>query len=350
MKKEYDLVLLAVLKNRTPQDENKLSEILDTEIQWDIVIGQLLHHRLVGYFLSGLNEEQKNKIFKETRIALELLVEAQKKQTLETLELVNPILEVLDKEGIKYAGLKGLVFNAGLYSPGDRRSNDTDLLILEEDLDKLDSVLRENNYIQTLMSNGEYKEATRKEKLIQRMNYHDLVPYVKLFDKEFVSEHEFDINFHFDSKDNNITKEVLEYGLEVYENEYYKIKGLPWETNLAHLCVHFYREGTNSIWTSEKRDVVLYKLVDIINLIRSNKSEEKMKMWPELMIKLNLQKAGYYTMHVLSQFYNDKTIEYFKTELKPEDISYITEITVEGANKVELRKELFYEKAFNLSF
>lgn len=350
MKKEYEVILLSVLRNRTVEEEVKLNNFLNSEIHWDVLIGELLHHRLSGYFLSGLNKEQKNKLFRETRITLELLVEAQKKQTLEIINIVKPILEDFDKEKIRYAGLKGLVFNADLYSPGDRRSNDIDLLVMEEDLEKLDKVLRNLGYIQTFMQNGEYKEATRKEKLIQRMNYHDLVPYVKLYNKDFVTELMFDINFHFDSKDNNITKEVMEYGMEVYENEHYRVKGLPWETNLAHLCVHFYREGTNSIWTSGKRDVVLYKLVDIINLIRSNELEKKTKTWPELMIKLNLQKSGYYTMHVLSQFYNDKTIEYFKTELKPEDTSYINEIKVEGANKVELRKELFHEKAFNLSF
>jgi hypothetical protein len=81
------------------------------------------------------------------------------------------------------------------------------------------------------------------------MNYHDLVPFVKLFDNDYLTSHEFDINFHFDSKENDITKNVLEYGTTYYENNYCRVKGLLWETNLAHLTVHFYREASNSLWT-----------------------------------------------------------------------------------------------------
>lgn len=348
MKNEYRLLLNVVLKNKSVEEEKQIDELLRGPLDWELVGGQILRHRLGGYFLSGLKKEQKKYAPYEFIKALELLVLAQKKQSLEILNVIRPILDVFETEGIRYAALKGLVFNASLYNPGDRRSNDTDLLVYEDDLDKLDYILRKFDYIQSFMVDGEFKEASRKEKLIQRMNYHDLVPYVKLLDNEFVNRHDIDINFHFDSKDNDITLAVLNRGTTFYKNALYSVRGLPWETNLAHLCIHFYREATNSIWTDGKRDVILYKLVDIINTIRSCKDENLINEWPELMIKLNLQKAAYYTLHTLLQFYNDSVTQTLKEKLEPSDISFLYEVKIEGENKIVKRTESFVETAFDL--
>ena len=348
MKKEYKLILLSVLVDRTSSEEEELARLFSEPIDWELVGGQILNHRLSGYFIGGLKKELKNRIPREIEKAIELLVLAQKKQTLDIISVTKPVLDILDKEGIRYAGLKGLVFNAGLYKPGDRRSNDIDLLVYEEDLDKLNTILRECGYIQTYMPNGEYKEASRKAKLVQRLNYHDLVPYVKLFDSEFIQKHEFDINFHFDSKENDITAAVLDYGTVVYENEYCKVKGLPWETNLAHLCVHLYREATNSLWTSGKRDVVLYKVVDIMNTIRSCKDKDKIHSWTELMIRLNLQKAAFYTLFVLSQFYEDDIVKMLMDRLNPEDTTFLYEVRIDGESRVEKRTQSFLDSAFDL--
>lgn len=124
--------------------------------------------------------------------------------------------------------------------------------------------LRAMGYIQSNMSNGEMVEATKKEKIIQRMNYHDLVPYVK---KTKMGILELDINFLFDGNKNLIDKNVYEMGTMVYKGRY-RITGLNPYTNLAFLCCHFYREATDTIWTEGKRDVTLYKIVDMMNFIR----------------------------------------------------------------------------------
>jgi hypothetical protein len=350
MRNEYRLILNMVLKNRTLEEEKLLNKIFMQELNWEIIGGQLVNHRLGGYFLSGLSKESYKNVPYELVKTLELIVIAQEKQTLEIIRILKPILEEFEAKGLRYAGLKGIIFNAYLYNPGDRRSNDTDILVYENDLDKLDEILRNYGYIQTFMENGEYKEASRKVKLIQRMNYHDLVPYVKLFDNEFIKIHEIDINFHFDSKENDITLNIFEKGTELYQNEFYSVRGLPWETNLAHLCVHFFREATNSIWTSGKRDVTLYKIVDIINAIRSCKEEDKITNWPDLMKSLKLEKAAYYTLFVISQFYEDEIVKSMMDRLSPKDDSFLYEIKIEGQNRVEKRSESFVESAFDLSF
>jgi hypothetical protein len=348
IKKEYAILLQSVRVNMTEEEEEQLIDLHNDKIDWGIIAGQMFNHRLGGYFIKNLSEKRRSYIPKELRCTLELLVQAQRRQTNDIYKVLAPILEELDRYGVRYAGLKGIVLNSSIYAPGDRRSNDTDLLVYEEDLEKLDEILRKHGYLQTFGKKVNYKEATRREKLIQRMNYHDLVPYVKVLDKEFLTEHKIDINFQFDSKENNITKQIFDYGTVKYKNEFGQVQALPWETNLAHLCVHFHREGVNSLWTDGKRDVILYKIVDIMNAIRSCPEPSKIESWPELMNKLNLQKAAYYTMYALSQFYEDHRISKLMQGLNVKDTSFVNEIKREGKNEIEIRTKSFFESAIDL--
>lgn len=160
--------------------------------------------------------------------ALELLVRAQKEQFEENLEEICKVNDALEEAKIKFAVLKGAFFGCEMYEKGTRRSNDIDLLVYEDDLGKLDTCLRAMGYIQSNMSNGEMVEATKKEKIIQRMNYHDLVPYVK---KTKMGILELDINFLFDGNKNLIDKNVYEMGTMVYKGRY-RITGLNPYTNL----------------------------------------------------------------------------------------------------------------------
>lgn len=344
MKTEYELILKTVVKNKSVQEIQEIDRLLEQKIDWCEVGGQLLNHRLTGYFYYGLNTQQRQRLPKEMRKALKSFAGFQKQSTYEKYEEFKRISEKLDEAGVRYCALKGLVFSADFYDFSERRSNDLDIMVLEEDLDKLDVEMRKLGYIQSLMPDGQLVEATKKEKLIQRMNYHDLVPYMKIIDGNIM---EIDINFRFDSHENDIDKDIYEYGTQIYEKENYKIKGLPFDTHLLFLCVHFYREGTNTLWTSAKRDVLLYKIVDIVNWIRVHEDEFLVEQWCELATKFNLAEKCYFTMEILSQFYDNEKINKAKEILKPEDTSFMDNIFVEGENRYIKREKSFVEDSFN---
>lgn len=350
MKKEFKVILYSVLNMRSEKQEKELYDLFSGELDWTVIAGLLVNHRLGGYFLRNLPKDLYKKVPKEIKKNLELLQLAQKEQIKEISKVASHVFEDFDKENVRYAALKGLVLNASLYEPGDRRSNDSDILVYEGDLDKIDKILRDHGYIQTLLHNGEYKEATRREKLIQRMNYHDLVPYVKKCEKDFLDMHEFDINFHFDSKNNDVTLKVIEHGLREYENDFYKVKGLDYDTNLVYLCVHFFREGTNTLWTSGKRDLVLYKLVDVYNAFKLCEEKNLLDSWSDLVKEFNVQKAAYYTLYVLNEFYEDEKVKELMNKLKVEDESYIFDVVVEGKNITMKREKTFVEDAFDLVY
>lgn len=272
-----------------------------------------------------------------------LLVEF-REQFEENLEEICKVNDALEEAKIKFAVLKGAFFGCEMYEKGTRRSNDIDLLVYEDDLGKLDTCLRAMGYIQSNMSNGEMVEATKKEKIIQRMNYHDLVPYVK---KTKMGILELDINFLFDGNKNLIDKNVYEMGTMVYKGRY-RITGLNPYTNLAFLCCHFYREATDTIWTEGKRDVTLYKIVDMMNFIRFYREQINYDIMIEVLKKLNIEKKAYFTFKIMTEFYEYEFLSEMLSRLD-EYKSGDDEMKAihDTKNKTTIyRDETFFEKTF----
>lgn len=344
MLKEHELLLNTVLFNKNEMEKQKMNDILDTGIDWIELTGQMFNHRLGGYFFLNASSSILEYMPKELRSTLKLLIQVQKAQAIESIDHIKGSISDFEKASVRYAALKGLVFNADIYPLGSRRSNDLDLFVHEDDLQKIDEILRNHGFIQSFLPDGQVIEATKREKLIQRMNYHDLVPYAKQVESRILR---IDINFLFDSKDNLIDNEIFKYGTQIYKGNAYSIRGLPLYTNLAFLCIHFFREATNTLWTNKHHDITLYKVVDIMNTIRAHQDELNPDEWIIFMNQLNLQKKCYYTFCILHQFYDDPLVDYIEEKMRPEDTSFVDEIFVEGENKVIKRTEEFIDSAFS---
>ncbi|MCI9541769.1 MAG: nucleotidyltransferase family protein [Lachnospiraceae bacterium] len=344
MNKEQRLILDVVLKNKSVEKIEEIDGLLEEKLDWCVISGQLMNHRLLGYFYEGLTSNQRDKMPKELRRTTRLLMSKQEEVMKKNYEMYDKLSEKFEKENIRYCALKGLMFCADFYELRERRSNDLDIMLLEEDLGKADKIFREFGFIQSFMKDGEMKEATRKEKICQRLKFHDLVPYVKY---EGDSVMKIDINFRFDSENNDIDKEVFDRGVSYYGKNEIEVKGLPFDTNLIFLCIHFYREGRNTIWTKGKRDLLLYKLVDVINMIRVHYDEFIVDKWLTLVKKLHVEEKCYYTFYILDKFYKDEKIEQVLETLTPEDNSYINEVYVEGEDRYIEREKPFVETAFD---
>ncbi|KYH33970.1 hypothetical protein CLTEP_21070 [Clostridium tepidiprofundi DSM 19306] len=348
MKLENEVILLSVLAKRTEKEEERLSKIIkNEELDWGYIAGELIHHRLTGYFYFYLGDELMNFILLEFKKTITLLVNAQETVAKSCYKEMQPILQDFENTGIRYTALKGLVYGISLYPYGARRSNDCDLLVLEDDISKVDQVLRKHGYIQS--SNFGKSEATKKEKLIQRMNYHDLIPYYKKVNLVLQDSLNIDVNFHFDSKDNDITKAILELGTEIKERDGIAVRTLNEQTHFLHLCVHFYREASNSLWTSIRRDVLLYKLVDIVNTFRTMTKGSLLKCI-EIGKKYNIEKAVYFTLYYMKVFYKDNTCSELLNQFSFDETAFLNEIEVVGQDKKVIREESFYERTFNLKF
>ena len=142
MKKEYDVVMLGSLIKRTDEEDSILNKAIEEGVNWIEVGGILLNHRLSGYFYNNVSNQNLQTIPEEMRKNLKALIKGQEIEQIRLSKYIKEIDAALKDTSIKYAGLKGIIFGAGLYKAGVRRSNDIDLLVYEEDLDKLDCIFR----------------------------------------------------------------------------------------------------------------------------------------------------------------------------------------------------------------
>lgn len=347
MKKEIEIILLGVLQKKTENEQKKFDDLFFNNLDWAWITGELIRHRLNGIFFQKLSDAQRKYLYGKIRATFSLLCNMYEESSKVNLCFAQQLFEETNKANIKVAGLKGLVYNTSIYNLKTRKSNDIDILITEENLSKFDEIMRSFGFIQS--SDDGYTEATRKEKLIQLMNYHDLVPYVKRIELPYQETIEVDVNFHFDSKDHEITKEILDEGLQWYEGNGYRIQGLKWTTHLAFLCTHFYREASNSIWTKDARDVDLYKLVDIENTFRTF-TDEQMFEWLDTIRKFDLQRQCYFTLFYLNKFYPNPLYEKLMQEIKPENDDFVNQVLISGSNEIVERKVDFFEQTFDMHF
>lgn len=346
MRSEIALILLGCLAKRTEQEEDEFNALLSAEQDWAWITGQLIRHRVSGNFYVSMTKEQQGYIVQKVRQTFELLRGCYEACNRINMSFSQELIEKLNALDVRVAGLKGMIFNTTVYPLCARRSNDIDILVAEDDLVILDKVMREMGFIQSL--DGGHTEAGKREKLIQRMNYHDLVPYFKRIDLPYMDCIKVDVNFHFDSKEHDITKAILDEGVQSYEGNGYRVQGLNWTTHLLHLCVHFYREASNSIWTSRVRDVDLYKLVDIENSLRVYCKEELLK-WTETVKKFNLEESCYFTLHYLNEFYPSPVYQELMDKIKPNTTGFLNKITISGGKEVE-RTEDFMDRTFNMNY
>lgn len=128
----------------------------------------------------------------------------------------------------------------------------------------------------------------------------------------------------------------------------WKKTGLNPYTNLAFLCCHFYREATDTIWTEGKRDVTLYKIVDMMNFIRFYREQINYDIMIEVLKKLNIEKKAYFTFKIMTEFYEYEFLSEMLSRLD-EYKSGDDEMKAihDTKNKTTIyRDETFFEKTF----
>lgn len=348
MNNENKLILLTSLQKKDETETATIKSLICEKIDWAYVIGQLIHHRLTGYFINGLPNECKKYMFNEVAKQFNFIVSQNKYITETNMNYMQEIFNEFESNGISYAGLKGVIFNVDLYDLGIRRSNDIDILVPEYELNKVDEILRKRGFIQSFDKGN--TEASKKEKIIQRLNHHDLVPYYKKNDNSiFVPFYKIDVNFKMDSDKEGLTEKTLEFGTELYEKNGYKLRGLVWQTHLLQLCLHFSREARHSIWASEKRDCMLYKIVDIENTIR-NIGKEKLNLWLVTMKDFECDNDIFYTFYYLNEFYPCEYYEQIINMLNIDNKDYLKEIKMVGSKNVVIREKSLYDKTFDLKY
>lgn len=340
---EHSLILYASRLYKTKEEEKVIDKLLSLKLNWINIIGLTILHRLCGYFWFGLTEQERKEIPSEFRHIIKIIVQAQESQNLSMLRELRDVFYDLNNSGIQYAGLQGIIFINDFYPLGIRRFNDVDIIVRKSSLKHFDNVIRRYGFIQSLLPNGEFIEASMDEKKLHYEKSKDVIPYIKKSKDKFLK---IDVDYAFDTN-NNIDDLIFSQNIKLYSKNDFSCNGFSFYINLIQLCLHFFYEGTNANQVFLYRDILLFRVVDIVNLIYRYKSSFNIEEWILLVNEMKLNNPCYYTFYVISEFYVDTMFEYIKSRLEPEDCSFIRQIYFHKEKKYIIREESFYESAFN---
>ena len=176
---------------------------------------------------------------------------------------------VLGRAEFPYALLKG-AYLSQLYPSGLRTSNDIDILVSPASLPALEKRLEQAGCIQGAYdkTQGKIIPATRRDKLLSRMNRGETVPFCKETRLPMLPCLEIDLNFSLDYKAKQTGgASAVETLLAAARPDIHTPAGplytLAPDDFLIHLCAHLYKEAAVYQWVEMGRDLSLYKFCDI---------------------------------------------------------------------------------------
>lgn len=329
MKNENKFILeLCKFKNF---NKTVLEKLLNNNLDFPYILGQLLFNRVGATAFYVLKKaELLHKLNREFRNTLKSIYNINKEKTNSFSTSLNILAGILDSANFKYAILKG-GYLINLYEPGLRTSNDIDILINQEDISKLSTLLKANGFVQGYIRNDTFKAATRIEVLNSRMNRGETVPFIKKVNLPQMEYLEIDINFSLDFKakqETNLVKTFLDESQKLVQSEKYFLFTLSKPYFLIHLCTHLYKEATVLNWVEMGRDLSLYKFVDIYLFIYLFITKDFAKELITLIQKYGLEKECYYSFLYTNKLFNINN-ENFNTvieKIKPKDVSFLKQI------------------------
>lgn len=258
----------------------------------DRVLGMLLSNRVapIAYgtlidlgLIDCLSREYRNTLRDAALIA--------KKRTNDFTKCISEVSDALSSVNCRYAMLKG-AYLAEIYPKGYRTSNDIDILVAPDDVSKISASLKNAGFSQGYIKNGNFVPATRQQIIESKMTRGETVPFIKRMELPFTDYLEVDINFSLDYKNSNDTllNQMLQRSITV-KTDTSEIQTLDKYDFLLHLCSHLYKEATTLPWIRMRRDMTLYKYVDIYYLLHSfsdKDAESLIKRAEETAVELEL--------------------------------------------------------------
>lgn len=249
-------------------DKEILTELIEKGAMTPAVLGELFWNRAAGIAGSILEGEGLLPLLpREARTALRGVRIQNREYNRSFFRCVGELHDTLRSCGNHYAMLKG-AYLCAKYPEGCRTSNDVDLLVPPEYLSEIGEVLIAGGYRQGAVKNGEFIPAKREEIIRSRMLRGETVPYIKEVNLPYLRYFEVDINFSLDYKNgkSDVVSELVKRSAVVDAGDV-KIRTLASDDFFLHLCAHLHKEATTYPWIRMKRDMTLYKYIDIYMLL-----------------------------------------------------------------------------------
>ena len=298
----YEEELFFLLTDYKKPNRDRILELLALDLDWSFLLGHLMFNRLGGiayYTICNIRPEKIDDINSEFRLSLYLNYEGQKLRQKSLKKYTLELADRLNSSNIKYAFLKGAILSNVLYPIGTRVSNDIDLLVPKANLKELSCLLREMGFVQGRyeVKNDEVIPATRKDIINHRINFGELMPFVKKVNEPGLNFVEVDVNFSLDwVPDNDGKVEAFLNNVTECKVNNTILKTIDRELFFLHLCVHFYKEASVYYWVRKTKDLNYYKLLDIYTIVFNEKYNLNWDRFWRYAVKFKLEKACYFTL------------------------------------------------------
>lgn len=321
--KEFKIVL-ELLKH----DNQNIDLIMsDKNTNWINVLGYLTYHRVAGLAYEKIKQIGARSFEYPVYMTTSMINKAQRERAKEQNRWINLISNKLIEQNIEHAFLKGSILNNTLFKYGSRISNDIDILINKDSIEKVTSILNNLGFIQ-----GKYNYKTKEiisftndEKLKSIMTRGETSPFVLKTNKSFIETIDVDLNFSidFETNDLQIVKDFLNKRIQISKHDNIKVYSLNNYFNFLELCSHFYKD-TAIIDILKKRKIIdLYKIIDIYYFIEKYSESMDIKKLLYFIKKYKLEKQVYFTLIHITNLFPDCNNQSIKTLInctKQEDV------------------------------
>ncbi|MFF2154424.1 nucleotidyltransferase family protein [Paenibacillus chitinolyticus] len=351
---ESRLVIMLSKPKLSNSEAEELNYLLKSHLDWAKVMGLVLMNRIIGPAWRNIckyadikDDENKFtylfKVFGQSYKTQRYIVNEQQKY-------ITELCEALNDNGIEYALLKGIILSHFVYEEaGERNFNDIDILVNADQISTAVKVLNDLGFVQ-----GRYNHETksiipfsRKEIITMPLISHQIQPLVRQIKSQFLNYIKVDIQFSIDLMTNNRTDKIVQKFIdrrEKVEIDNHSLYRLEWEDMLLFCCIHFYKEATHYEEVIFNRDLLLYKILDLYQIIYSQ--QLNWNVFCSRIEEYNLVKEVYYALYYAHSIY-DCVPSGVLEKLTPDDTKFINELDI--IDSKHIWSDSINERIFNFN-
>jgi hypothetical protein len=327
---EVELVLLLAQPDLRSDEAARMLELLNSPVDWNLVLGMLTVHRVVGvawhnYVLHAIANRHKLQCAYLMK-SLGVTTAGQRVMAQEQISLTSDLQAKLTAAGIRSAVLKGGGVAAAAYPDlGMRAFHDNDILVDRSRLTEAQAVLREAGYVQGNWDyvTGTVRPAERRQLVQMAMSSHQTYSYMKPTPTASMLEcHRVDLHFSVDLLTGNRSDAAVSALLDDCRD----VAGMSVVSALDMLvfvCVHLARDAFHRNEVLSHKDLVLNKFTDVVCLM----AKCDLDALPGRVEELGFGPEVYFALHYCDEVFPSRVPAGLLDRLRPSDLAYLDEVT-----------------------
>jgi len=314
----------------------RLRELLNARLDWTRVLGILAVHRTTGvawhntlvHLIAERGALCPTYLFK----TLEVSYKGQQVMAGEQLEYTLELLSALDEQDVPAAVLKGgAVARMAYPSLGMRLFNDNDLLVDHVRLADVAGILKRLGYEQGSWdyASGRVRPARRSDIMLFPISSHQTHPHQRPTPRALTLEcHRLDVHFSVDlltsDRRDGVVADLLSRRIRLGDPPLWSLD----PTDMfVFCCAHFAKEAMYHGEVVRLKDLVLYKLVDLVALLSAADYPVDTTALASRSIELGLEDQVYYSLFHTAQLFPDRVPAGLLDTLRPADDRYLHEVS-----------------------